>query len=291
MKLTKLVFVMLFTAIFCQQTFAQDKIKVAVPLDVYNDYLTLVGDRDVLTIENYSGEGARRDTIEIIILQQALDHGGWSGEIEFTTIDSYNRLFAELESGRVDILGTSVWLRDTLDSTGLKTDPTIREGEYVVGFYIVEDRTDLINATLSELQELVAVTNFAWESDMEVYKSLGIKNIVSSSDYEQQIIMMSEGRADFRMSSFKNNPEMSRVVAGIKLIPIQNIKIAFPGSSRTYLVTPGPKGEELLTAINKGLKYLHSKEIVRKAYTEGGFYNARVEDWPLAQDMVHGDGE
>lgn len=290
MSLTKFVFIMLFLATFIQQQFAQEKIRVAVPLDVYNDYQILVGDRDVLTIENYSGDGARRDTVEIIILQQALNHGGWTGEIDFILIDSYNRLFAELESDRIDIIGTSVWHKDTLESTGLKTDPTIREGEYVVGFYVVEDRTELLNASLSELQELVAVTNYAWESDMEVYKSLGIENIVSSSDYEQQIIMMSEGRADFRMSSFKNNPEMSRVVAGIKLIPIQNIKISFPGS-RTYLVTPGPKGEELLTAINKGLKYLHSKEIVRKAYTEGGFYNARVEDWPLAQDMVQGDGE
>lgn len=50
-----------------------DPVTVLVPPDVWKDYQTLVNGRDPLTITEFSGPGRRRDVVEVILLQQALE--------------------------------------------------------------------------------------------------------------------------------------------------------------------------------------------------------------------------
>lgn len=91
-------------------------LRVAVPEDVWLDYLALVDGREPLSIVDYRSAHARRDTVELLLLQQALAEGGWQGELDWQVINSYERILLELSVAGVDVGATSMWVSDLLAS-------------------------------------------------------------------------------------------------------------------------------------------------------------------------------
>ncbi|MBE9610111.1 hypothetical protein [Chitinilyticum piscinae] len=262
-------------------------IEVAVPNDVLRDYLRLVpAGRDIDAIRDYSGEGARRDTVELILFQQALRLGGVSDEIRFVPVDSYQRNLVEVEQARLLATATSVWASDVKTSPARLSEPLIREGEYVVGFYTLAGNSKVENATIDELRQLTAITNKAWKTDVATLESLGISRIISATTFPLIARMLNGGRADFTMISFKPTPDMAFEVEGIRLVPVQGIKVAMPGS-RHFLVAPGAEGDRVLLALNKGLNQLRREGRIRRAYSDGGFFNRRVENWRLLNPSLY----
>jgi hypothetical protein len=255
-------------------------INLAVPKDVLTDYQKLVGTRNVLDITDYSGEGARRDTVEVILFQQALRLGGMKDPIRFVPIDNYVRNITEVELGRVTAMGTSAWAADLKDSKANLSVPTLREGEYVVGFYTTENNQKALQANLEQLKQLTVITNKAWQNDILTLEKLGITKIESAPTFVQIVKMLNAGRGDFIMTSFKPNPDLSFEIEGIKLVPIRNMKVAMPGS-RHFLVSDNEQGQQVLAALNTGLNQLRKEGRIRRAYTDAGFFTKKIENWPL----------
>lgn len=255
-------------------------INLAVPKDVLSDYQKLVGTRNVLDITDYSGEGARRDTVEVILFQQALRLGGMKDPIRFVPIDNYARNIVEVELDRVTAMGTSAWAADIKDSKASLSLPTLREGEYVVGFYTTENNLKVQNASLDELRKLTAISNRAWQNDINTLEKLGINKIESAPTFIQMVKMLNAGRGDFILASFKPNPDLAFELDGIKMLPVRDLKVAMPGS-RHFLVSNSEQGQQVLQALNAGLNQLRKEGRIRRAYTDGGFFTKKIENWTL----------
>ncbi|WP_027468314.1 hypothetical protein [Deefgea rivuli] len=253
---------------------------VAVPKDVLSDYQKLLGTRNLDKIRDYSGEGSRRDTVELILFQQALRLGGLNDVVRFSAIDNYARSIIEVEAAHATALGTTVWAADIGKEKASLSVPTIREGEYQVGFYTLERNQKVLQANFKQLQKLTVISNTAWKNDIQVLEQLGISKVESAPTYIQIVKMLNAGRGDFMMASFKGKSDLSVDVEGIRLLPIKNMKIAMPGS-RHFLIANTAQGQQVLTALNKGLTQLRKEGRIRRAYTDAGFFNQKVERWTL----------
>ncbi|TJZ79016.1 hypothetical protein [Chitiniphilus eburneus] len=253
---------------------------IAVPEDVLTDYQRLVGNRDVQAIVDYSGPGARRDTVEMILLQQALHLGGSTEVVRFSPLNSYARTFHEVESGRVAASGTSAWAADAVDRKVQLSSALIQEGEYVVGLYTVATNTAVLGMPIASVVRQTAVTNRAWVNDYNVLQRLGFKHIESAPTFPMIARMLKAGRAQVTLMSFKPTPDLSLTLEGIRLVPLQGVKVAMPGS-RHFLFAPTPEGDQAMRAANIGLAKLRAEGRIRRAYEAGGFFNARVNDWTL----------
>ncbi|WP_410498094.1 hypothetical protein [Chitinibacter sp. S2-10] len=259
---------------------AHAQILLAVPRDVILDYQKLLRNREVQEIRDYSGPGARRDTVELILFQQALQRGGMNEQVHLVPVDSYARSLLEVENGTVEATGTSVWASDVTQSKARLSVPLIRDGEYVVGFYMVEGHPQLRKVGLKELRGMTVVTNKAWKNDIATLDNLGIGNVQSAPTFGMIAKMLREGRGDFTMASFKSSADMSFEVEGVRLVPIPGMKVAMPGS-RHFLLAPTAFGAQVLEALNKGLSQMRKEGLIRRAYTDAGFFNPRVESWTL----------
>lgn len=271
---------LLYCLLLCAGLSTAADINLAVPKDVLIDYQKLVGNRNVHDITDYSGEGARRDTVEVILFQQALQMGGMKCQIRFVPIDNYARNIAEVELGRVTAMGTSAWSADIQHSKASLSLPTIREGEYVVGFYTTENNLKVQNASLEQLKQLTVISNRAWLNDINTLEKLGITKIESAPTFIQMVKMLHAGRGDFIFTSFKPNPDLAFEIDGIRMLPVRNLKVAMPGS-RHFLVSNSEEGQKVLQALNTGLTQLRKEGRIRRAYTDGGFFTKKVENWTL----------
>lgn len=260
-------------------------ILLAVPRDVILDYQKLLRNRDIMEIRDYTGVGARRDTVELILFQQALLRGGLDEAVRLVPVDSYARIMVEVEVGNVTASGTSVWASDASQTKAQLSAPLIRDGEYVVGFYVEESNSKARNASVKELRGMTAVTNRAWKNDVATLESLGIAKLESAPTFGMIAKMLKGERGDFTLASFKSTPDMSFEVEGVRLVPIKGIKVAMPGS-RHFLLSPNSQGSQVLEALNKGLSRMRKDGTIRKAYTDAGFFNARVESWALLNPSI-----
>ncbi|UXY16319.1 hypothetical protein N8I74_04680 [Chitiniphilus purpureus] len=253
---------------------------VAVPQDVLADYERLVAGRDVRTLRDYSGPGARRDTVEMILLQQALWLGGERAAVRFTTLNSYARILNEVEQGRVVAGGTSAWATDLSTRNIRLSRALIEEGEYVVGLYALAGNHAVLRTRPAQWRTLTAVTNRAWINDVATLQQLGVRHIESAPTFAMIARMLKAGRGDLTLASFKPTPDLSFEVEGITLTPLVGYKVAMPGS-RHFPIAPTPRGERFARALDIGLARLRGEGRIRQAYEAGGFFNSRVAEWTL----------
>lgn len=207
--------------------------------------------------------------------------------VRLTPIDSYSRILVEVETGNVTASATSAWASDISQTKALMSVPLIREGEYVVGVYIAEGNNKAKEITGKDLRNFTAVTNRAWKNDIATLESLGVTRIESAPTFGMIARMLKGERGEFTLSSFKSSADMDFVVEGVRLLPVKGIKVAMPGS-RHFLVAPTPQGNQIMDALNKGLNKMRKDGTLRRAYTEAGFFNARVESWQLLNPTAFG---
>lgn len=255
-------------------------ITVLAPKDVLDDYQLLLANRDPLEIQNYAGTGSRRDTVELILFQQAMYRGGSGARITFRAVDSYPRILEEIVQGRAQASGTSVWDSDAKESGALLSAPLIQDGEYMVGLYTIAGNIRVLQASPEALRSLTAVSNRAWPKDMAVLAELHIRRVESAPTFTRIAAMVAAGRGDFLMRSFKATPDMSDTVDGVRFVPIPGYKVSFPGS-RHFLLAPDAAGRNLQEILDRGLASLAREGRIRQAYTDAGFFQARVKDWKV----------
>ncbi|WP_019030028.1 hypothetical protein [Colwellia piezophila] len=61
----------------------QHSVLIYIRDDVYIDYQKFVANRDVSSIDNFSGKNIRRDVVDMIIAQQALKLGGFNRRFSY----------------------------------------------------------------------------------------------------------------------------------------------------------------------------------------------------------------
>lgn len=263
---------------------AGQTIVAAVDEDIIADYQLFVGQRDPLYIDYFGGAGARRDVIEIVLLQQALHLGGFKGSVVLRPENSYLRVLKLLTDGQVALSAALMWREDIKPYSDhlFKTKALVKEGEFIAGLYTRADNQKALQAnTLEKIHSLSAASNNHWKADVSTLKSLGIKKIHYATYWVQIVRMVVANRADVTLAPFQINPDMKVMVDGLELVPIPGIKVALPGSRHWPVSKVHPQGEEIFNALVRGIAELENKNIIQRAYEECGFFHPQVKDWIL----------
>jgi len=266
---------------------ASKPVPLSLDADILQDYQQFLRGRTVTEIQTYSGKGARRDVIEVILAMQALALGGYKKTIEFIPEHSYRRILFKVGRGETAMSAPLVWLEDASYGANFITESVIREGEFVVGLYTrVENRKALQVKNSRDLAQLTAVSTRQWRSDWRTLQNMGFRYVYDTLLWSRMVKMVWAGRVDMTLAPFQPNTSMTLNSEGLKLIPVPNIKVALSGSRHWVTSRKHVEGRALFVALDKGIKVLRRKGQIHRAYTESGFFDPRVKEWKVinAQD-------
>jgi len=269
---------------------AQTLVPIAVPPDVLADYHKLLkhkarNQEAAVSLSDFSGPGSRRDVVELILVQQAFLAAGVPGmKAEFVPIANYEDTLAALAKGTVAATGTSMWLEDLfINHKDLYiTTAIINRGEFEAGFYVHPDNLEAMN-TLSagDLTHLSGISSKAWKADWKTLSNLPLKDLVHVASWGDMVDAVATGRVDFLLAPFQTNIGMKLNAGGTEFVPIPQIKLGLSGSRHLAVSRKHPQGAYINAALNLGLMRLKKQGVVRQAYTDAGFFNAKVSDWKL----------
>ena len=260
----------------------QPVLRVAVTEDIAEDYQRFIDDRLLEQIRFYGGEGARRDVIELVLLQQALSAGGFTGKIEIVREQTYRRTLHQLASGDLISSGALVWREDLLplaDNLYI-TQAIVEDGEFEVGLYTTADNTEVLARSPNSLHQLRIVTSPDWKTDQKTLENLGFEHILLTNTWLSMVRMLAAQRADLTLAPFQIGAEMAIKAEGITLIPVPGVKVKLQGSRHWAVSKAHPEGAAFFTALERGIVALDAAGIIDQAYRECGFFNTRIRHWP-----------
>lgn len=252
-----------------------DDIRIYIRDDVYEDYREFVGDRDVLTISDFSGKTIRRDVVDMIIAQQALKLGGFKHSFSYFPGKINFRNTKLLQNGKLLISFDSYWLQDAkaLEQDLYISKPVIRNGEYIAGIYTSPNNKKVLAIkTLADLKQFTAVSTPKWRTDWQTLQALPLKKLVREDEWLSMARMVDMQWIDFLLMPFHSTPDKSFTMDKITLVPVKNIGVKLSDSRHFVISKKHPKGAEAIAAINKGLKRLRRQNVIVKAYTQAGFF-------------------
>ncbi|WIV97322.1 hypothetical protein [Kinneretia aquatilis] len=257
-------------------------IQAAVPADVMVDYGRFLNRRDPLTLSDFSGPHSRRDVVEVVLLHQALALGGWAHPLEFVDMPSGERLLREISTGRLVCSATTYWEQDTMGSGQgvMLSRAMVQAGEFEAGLYTVESNRRAMSArSLADVRALSVLSNRNWVVDWATLEQLGIHRRQHVTNWELMPRMVEAGRADLLLAPFQATPDLSLTVGKVRLVPIPGLKISLRGTRHYLLAREHPQGFGLRSALDIGLQRLLQQGVVRKAYTQSGFFNTKTASW------------
>ena len=266
--------------------YANEAVILAVNEDIPQDYQRFLQGRDPLDVKHYSGDGARRDIIELTLLMQALRLGGFTKPVELRIESSYLRILRGVVDGRFISSGALMWKTD-IDATSATlwaSRPVLKEGEFIVGIYTTQKNYAAFNSLEpTRVKELKVVTNSQWKSDVKTLKDLGFKHITYAPNWINMVRMIDGGRAQITLAPFQSSDKMMIDVGDINLYPLQNIKVDISGSRHWPISQKHPEGKAFYEALERGLSQLEATGTIQRAYRECGFFHPDVKDWKPLQ--------
>lgn len=264
------------------KTLPDTDVSIIAQPDVYNDYILFLNGRSPIEITDYSGAMSRRDVIELVLVQQALALGGLTQKLHFKIAATYIRAILELQLGNVTLIGNSAWLSDLapISKNIFISAPVIKDGDFEAGLYTsVGNFRGMAADTLTKIKQLSAVGNKTWKPDWEALKALNLKELHHIPAWKTMVRTVSEKRIDFLLAPFQQTPDMILDVDGMLLTPIHGVKISLRGSRHFAVSKTHPHGKKIFAALEKGLRILHERGTIEKAYSQCGFFNKNVRDW------------
>lgn len=260
---------------------AERLLPALIPDDVLLDYRRLLAGCDPLDISDFSGPHARRDVVEALLIQQALAGAGGGLRLSLTPMPTSQRLQAELRSGHAACSATSYWREDFPTRDGLLfSDPLLEDGEFEAGFYTTPANAPALAARrLPELQQLRVLSNRSWRVDWQTLQQLGFTRLEHVASWNLMPRMVQQGRADVLLAPFQATPDLSMTVDGVRLVPVPGVKVGMRGTRHVLISQTHAQGSALRTQLNAGLARLRQLGVIRRAYEQCGFFNARVAGW------------
>lgn len=265
---------------------------IAVNEDILPDYYRFLQGRNPEAINYYGGPGARRDVIELVLLQQALRLGGFSSAVQLQAEQSYLRSLRDIADGRFITSAGLVWQSDIAAQPDAyySSRALIKNGEFIVGIYTTPgNHKALMEGPVTDISRLVAVTSSQWKTDIKTLAELGIHHPQYSPNWVNMVRMLAAGRADITLAPFQQTPDMGITVNGIKLVPIPGVKVALAGSRHWPISRKHPDGQAFHQALEKGLAQLEERGTIRQAYGDCGFFHPGIADWRLLNPQRPGD--
>ncbi len=261
---------------------------VAVLPDIHRDYLLFLDNRDIKDVDHYGGKNARRDVIELVLMQQALLLGGFTEPLQFVDEENYFRSIRNVIDGKTLSISGTIWYSDLIaqqDQLYISA-PIVQEGQFVVGLYTAaHNQRALASKTLAQLTQLKVATSRQWKPDLETLQYLGFDKIMYTPNWINIARMLNAGRVDITLSPVASTPDKKIHVDGITLVPIEGIKIAISGSRHWPVSKKHPLGTEFYRALNAGVAQLRNAGTIERAYRESGFFHPELEEWVLLNPL------
>lgn len=273
--------------IFCLYTstlFAKSlpSLTIVINEDVYRDYLCVLNEQDVLSVEDYGGKCSRREVVEIILIQQMLALGGF--EYEFILDPEYYNMRERklLKKGLLLISVDSVWQSEALamDEHVYISPPLIRKEEYQAGFYSSSDNESVLSSnSIDQLKRLSIVSNKHWTVDWRNLTKAGFERIFHEEEWMSQASLVNKHLVDVMLIPFSNNDDLSYKIKNIELKPIPNFKFPLDESRHVIISKKHPLGDKTYQALIKGMKIMRAEGVITKAFTHSGLFNPTVVHW------------
>lgn len=273
--------------IFCLYTstlFAKSlpSLTIVINEDVYRDYLCVLNEQDVLSVEDYGGKCSRREVVEIILIQQMLALGGF--EYEFILDPEYYNMRERklLKKGLLLISVDSVWQSEALamDEHVYISPPLIRKEEYQAGFYSSSDNESVLSSnSIDQLKRLSIVSNKHWTVDWRNLTKAGFERIFHEEEWMSQASLVNKHLVDVMLIPFSNNDDLSYKIKNIELKPIPNFKFPLDESRHVIISKKHPLGDKTYQALIKGMKIMRAEGVITKAFTHSGLFNPTVVNW------------
>ncbi len=275
-----IIFFIFISVILKTHAVEELNVVVVVVKDVYNDYKVFIDKKNPLTLTDFSGKGSRRDVVELVLLQQALNQNKKKYNIVFKEAPNYKRVIEYIKQGSATMGSNTVWKSDVEEKYVYATVPTIKEGEFEAGFYVSPINVKAMSVkSVRDIRHLVGISSDSWTPDWTALTNLKLKALYSTSTWESMVKMVHAGRGDFLLAPFQSTEDMSLFANGIRLVPINNFKIRLSGS-RVFVVSKQSKNSDtIIKDLNDGLIILRDKKMIQKAYSECGFINNKVSNW------------
>lgn len=286
--------VVLLAALLCSYAFAMDEsdnrtANIAVLPDIHNDYNLFLGDRNPIDVNYYGGKHARRDVIELVLLQQALALGGFAHPLKFVDEENYFRSIRNVLDGKTLTISGTIWYQDLLPQVDKLhiSPPIVEDGQFIVGIYTSpQNNRALSSTTLEQINKLRAVTSRQWKPDLTTLEKLGFTNIMYTPNWVNMARMINAGRVDITLSPFHQSPSKEILVEDIRLVPIEGVKIAIKGSRHWPVSKLHPLGDEFYDALAKGVVQMRNEGTIERAYRECGFFHPALEGWKLLNPAI-----
>ncbi|WP_049631758.1 hypothetical protein [Cellvibrio sp. pealriver] len=257
---------------------------IAVLPDIHNDYTLFLGNRNPIDVTYYGGNYARRDVIELVLLQQALALGGFAHSLNFVDEENYFRSIRNVLDGKTLTMSGTIWYQDLLPQINKLhiSPPIVEDGQFIVGIYTSPTNKRALSSTsLEQINKLRVVTSRQWKPDLTTLEKLGFTNIMYTPNWVNMARMINAGRVDITLSPFHQNPAKEILVENIRLVPIEGVKIAIKGSRHWPVSKRHPLGDEFYRALIKGVAKMRKEGTIERAYRECGFFHPALEGWKL----------
>lgn len=265
-------------------TAAEAEPALLVPEDVMADYERLLNGRDPLALEDFSGTGSRRDVVEMILIQQALEAAEVNLDFRFEVENSYEDILQGLVAGQALATGTTAWLSDLMPrhADTRITTALIGQGEFVAGIYVRPDNEQALQVSQADdLKALTGISSRSWRADWVTLEALDLGGLIDAASWSDMVSAVLAGEADFLLAPFQPTPGMVLTVGEQELVPIPGVKLGLVGSRHLAVSRAHPEGSLFNSALQLGLLRLKEEGVVRQAYTDAGFYHPEVTDWTL----------
>jgi hypothetical protein len=233
-------------------------------------------------IKSFKNEDAIRPVMDLILQLQALKIGGLDFDFELVVYPGYERAKLETVQGNTDLSAETFWDNDIAANAGtlLKSDAVIRNGEFEKGIYVLPTNTAILKVkSAEELKNFVGAVVAGWSLDVKLIDAMQPKATEKPGKFENVVLMLEKGRADFTLAEFSSKSDLSVEQNGVRLVPIPNIKVALNGSRSWVVAKVSPNATEIFKALDKGTKALRADGTIERAFKESGFLNQAVASW------------
>jgi hypothetical protein len=262
--------------------YSQQKVPITIETDIYNYAQEVIDQRDILTIQNFSGSNSQRDVVEFILIQQALALGGSNIEFSFTLGNYDSRNTKLLQSGLLLINFNSMWLSqlNEIKEDVYISDVIIKKGEYWAGLYTALDNEEaLTTKNLADFQKRTVISNKHWYVDWKTLTQLKPKTLTHDEEWLSMAKLVSLKWVDIMLAPFTTSRPFTYQAEDYKVIAIEGVKIALNDSRHFAISKKHPYGKETFLALQKGLKILRERGTITKAFQQSGFFNPKVKSW------------
>jgi hypothetical protein len=272
----------LITTLFSPAAQAGTHLKISTTLTAFDGFNNWTAGGSFENIKSFQNSNASRPVVDLVLQLQALKAGGLDFDFELVPSITYELAKKELIHGHVDLTAETLWDDEIAENaeTLLKSEPVIRNGEFVKGIYVLPTNDKLLKlASVDDVRGAIATVVASWALDVKTIESMKVKAVVQTVTPELAFKVILKHQADFILYEFSAQSDLHVESGGVRLVPVPGYKVGIIGSRSWAISKSSPSASAVFGALVAGTKILRESGIIERAYTESGFFNTKIAGW------------